>query len=164
MGAGLRSSTVSGHRARQGRPPGHRRHRCAAERAIPAPRSAAVPMAPPGTRVAMAKTTPFTIGADAKCTDGACGKVTCVVVDPVARAVTHLVVEKHRYDLRVPDSGRDRPVQGVARLGAVDDDDLYRTAPLDLYFLAHRVCTSSALRPAASPVWAGWRAYGSPSW
>jgi len=48
----------------------------------------------------MAKTTPFTIGADAKCTDGACGKVTCVVVDPVTRAVTHLVVEKHRYDLR----------------------------------------------------------------
>ncbi len=41
----------------------------------------------------MAKTTPFTIGAGASCTDGACGEVTRVVVDPVARAITHLVVE-----------------------------------------------------------------------
>ncbi len=42
----------------------------------------------------------FTIGADASCTDGACGKVTRVVVDPVARAVTHLVIEpKHRLDI-----------------------------------------------------------------
>ena len=39
--------------------------------------------------------TPFTIGADVSCTDGACGKVTQVVVDPVARAVTHLVVDRH---------------------------------------------------------------------
>lgn len=41
----------------------------------------------------MAKTTPFTIGADVSCTDGVCGEVSRVVVDPVARAVTHLVVE-----------------------------------------------------------------------
>jgi sporulation protein YlmC with PRC-barrel domain len=46
----------------------------------------------------MAETLPFTIGADASCTDGVCGEVTRVVVDPVARAVTHLVVEpKHRH-------------------------------------------------------------------
>ena len=46
----------------------------------------------------MAETTSFTIGADASCTDGAAGEVTRVVVDPVARAVTHLVVEpKHRH-------------------------------------------------------------------
>jgi sporulation protein YlmC with PRC-barrel domain len=44
-------------------------------------------------RVAMTETTPFTIGADVCCSDGACGKVTRVVVDPVARTVTHLVVE-----------------------------------------------------------------------
>jgi sporulation protein YlmC with PRC-barrel domain len=37
--------------------------------------------------------TPFTIGADARCTDGVCGKVTRVVVDPVARTVTQLVVQ-----------------------------------------------------------------------
>ena len=60
---------------------------------------AAATMTPPGMRVAMAETTPFTIGADVSCSDGACGKVTCVVVDPVARTVTHLVVEpKHRLD------------------------------------------------------------------
>lgn len=41
----------------------------------------------------MADTTEFTIGAEASCTDGSCGEVTRVVVDPVARAVTHLVVE-----------------------------------------------------------------------
>jgi sporulation protein YlmC with PRC-barrel domain len=41
----------------------------------------------------MTDATPFTIGADARCTDGVCGEVTRVVVDPVARAVTHLVVE-----------------------------------------------------------------------
>src|SRR5262245_45370179 len=41
----------------------------------------------------MERTTPLLIGAAASCTDGACGEVTRVVVDPVARAVTHLVVE-----------------------------------------------------------------------
>jgi sporulation protein YlmC with PRC-barrel domain len=41
----------------------------------------------------MANATPFTIGAEARCTDGVCGEVIRVVVDPVARAVTHLVVE-----------------------------------------------------------------------
>jgi sporulation protein YlmC with PRC-barrel domain len=48
----------------------------------------------------MAEPTQFTIGADANCTDGVCGEVSRVVVDPVARAVTHLVVEpKHREGL-----------------------------------------------------------------
>jgi len=43
------------------------------------------------------QTTPVTIGAEASCTDRVCGEVSRVVVDPVARAVTHLVVEpKHR--------------------------------------------------------------------
>jgi hypothetical protein len=40
------------------------------------------------------------IGATALCTDGQCGQVRCVVVDPVARDVTHVVVEtKHRKGL-----------------------------------------------------------------
>jgi sporulation protein YlmC with PRC-barrel domain len=48
----------------------------------------------------MAETTQFTIGADANCTDGICGEVSRVVVDPIARTVTHLVVEpKHRLGL-----------------------------------------------------------------
>jgi sporulation protein YlmC with PRC-barrel domain len=44
----------------------------------------------------MAETTPFTIGTEVSCSDGACGELSRVAVDPVARAVTHLVVEpKH---------------------------------------------------------------------
>jgi len=47
----------------------------------------------------MAETT-FTIGSAAACSDGPCGAVIRVVVDPVARAVTHLVVEpEHRGGL-----------------------------------------------------------------
>jgi sporulation protein YlmC with PRC-barrel domain len=46
----------------------------------------------------MAETASFTIGARASCTDGVGGEVTCVVVDPLARSVTHLVVQpKHRH-------------------------------------------------------------------
>ncbi len=41
----------------------------------------------------MADTTQFTIGAEASCSDGVCGAVSRVVVNPVARAVTHLVIE-----------------------------------------------------------------------
>ena len=45
----------------------------------------------------MAQTMTFWIGADASCTDGACGQVSRVIVNPVAREVTHLVVDpKHR--------------------------------------------------------------------
>jgi sporulation protein YlmC with PRC-barrel domain len=51
--------------------------------------------------------TQFTIGTEARCTDGVCGEVSRVVVDPVAEAVTHLVVEP-----------KDR--QGLARLVPVD--------------------------------------------
>jgi hypothetical protein len=37
--------------------------------------------------------TPFMIGASVRCTDGACGEVTRVVINPVNRELTHLVVE-----------------------------------------------------------------------
>jgi sporulation protein YlmC with PRC-barrel domain len=44
----------------------------------------------------MTETTQFTIGTEVSCTDGVCGEVSRVVVDPVARVVTHLAVEpKH---------------------------------------------------------------------
>lgn len=44
--------------------------------------------------------TRFTIGARVDCSDGTCGKVARVVIDPIARAVTHLVIEpKHRNGL-----------------------------------------------------------------
>jgi sporulation protein YlmC with PRC-barrel domain len=42
--------------------------------------------------MAMAETARFVIGAEVSCSDGACGQVRRVVVDPVAEAVTHLVV------------------------------------------------------------------------
>ncbi len=51
----------------------------------------------------------FTIGADVSCTDGVCGAVRRVVVDPLARAVTDLVVApEHR-----PESGRLVPLDLV---------------------------------------------------
>jgi sporulation protein YlmC with PRC-barrel domain len=44
--------------------------------------------------------TTFTIGAAAVCSDGPCGVVSRVVVDPVARELTHLVIEpEHRSGL-----------------------------------------------------------------
>jgi sporulation protein YlmC with PRC-barrel domain len=48
----------------------------------------------------MAEAVKFTIGAGVSCTDGPCGEVSRVVVDPVAEAVTHLAVEpEHRLGL-----------------------------------------------------------------
>jgi len=45
----------------------------------------------------MSETTQFTIGSDVSCSDGNCGELRRVIVDPIARALTHLVVEeKHR--------------------------------------------------------------------
>jgi hypothetical protein len=41
----------------------------------------------------MADTTEFTIGAEVTCGDEECGKLTRVVLDPIAKAVTHVVVE-----------------------------------------------------------------------
>jgi sporulation protein YlmC with PRC-barrel domain len=55
----------------------------------------------------MAETAEFTIGAEVSCSDGDCGKLRRVVVDPLARAVTHLVVEP-----------KDR--EGLARLVPLD--------------------------------------------
>jgi sporulation protein YlmC with PRC-barrel domain len=48
----------------------------------------------------MSITEQFTIGAEASCTDGPCGQVRSVVVDPLAKVVTHLVIEaEHRQGL-----------------------------------------------------------------
>jgi hypothetical protein len=45
-------------------------------------------------------TAEYTIGAGVRCSDGLCGELSRVVVDPVARALTHLVVEpRHRRGL-----------------------------------------------------------------
>ena len=55
----------------------------------------------------MGEMTQFTIGSQAHCSDGVCGEVSRVVVDPVAETVTHLVVEP---------KGR----EGLARLVPLD--------------------------------------------
>jgi len=48
----------------------------------------------------MPETTRFSIGAEVTGTDGSCGEVDRVVIDPVAKAVTHLVVvPRHRGDI-----------------------------------------------------------------
>jgi hypothetical protein len=48
----------------------------------------------------MSDATEFTIGSEVACSDGVCGELTRVVVDPIAPAVTHLVVEpRHRLGL-----------------------------------------------------------------
>jgi hypothetical protein len=49
----------------------------------------------------MAGTTPFTIGADVRCTDGVCGKLSRVIIDPRVRTVTHLVVNDHQIQGRL---------------------------------------------------------------
>src|SRR6516165_2105905 len=42
--------------------------------------------------------TEFTIGARASCSDGPCGEVRRIIVDPAAGTVTHLVIEhRHRH-------------------------------------------------------------------
>lgn len=47
----------------------------------------------------MAEAAEFTIGAGASCSDGFCGELTRVVIDPAARTVTHLVIEpRHRRE------------------------------------------------------------------
>jgi sporulation protein YlmC with PRC-barrel domain len=44
----------------------------------------------------MSEPAEFIIGSEVACTDGVCGNLVRVVIDPVARAVTHLVVEPRR--------------------------------------------------------------------
>ncbi|HEY7968047.1 MAG TPA: PRC-barrel domain-containing protein [Solirubrobacteraceae bacterium] len=58
----------------------------------------------------MAEGVQYTIGSEVACADGPCGKLTRVVVDPVARSLTHLVVEP-RHD---PSGARLVPVSLVA--------------------------------------------------
>ena len=46
----------------------------------------------------MADTSQFTIGTEASCSDGTAGKVSRVIVDPLAEKVTHLVIDQeHRH-------------------------------------------------------------------
>ena len=61
----------------------------------------------------MSETRKFTIGSEVACTDGVCGELSRVVVDPVARAITQLVVgPRHRRG-----AGRLVPIDLVASTG-----------------------------------------------
>jgi sporulation protein YlmC with PRC-barrel domain len=52
-----------------------------------------------GKVTAVAKELQFAIGAKASCTDGSCGEVRRLVIDPAADTVTHLVIQPgHRKD------------------------------------------------------------------
>lgn len=62
----------------------------------------------------MSDSTEFTIGSEVSCSDGDCGELRRVVVDPVARALTHLVVEPKHAD----GAGRLVPVELVQSAGA----------------------------------------------
>jgi sporulation protein YlmC with PRC-barrel domain len=47
----------------------------------------------------MTEAAEFTIGARANCSDGFCGEVSRLIIDPATRTVTHLVIEpKHRHE------------------------------------------------------------------
>ena len=73
-------------------------------------------------------TTQYTIGAEVTCSDGVCGELSRVVIDPVARALTHLVVEpKHRQGQGrlVPIDLVDTSAEGIRlRCGAAELDSL----------------------------------------
>lgn len=61
----------------------------------------------------------FTIGSEVRCADGAAGELRRVVVDPVARAVTHLAVEpKHQRG-----TGRLVPVE-LVEAGVAGEDGI----------------------------------------
>jgi hypothetical protein len=48
----------------------------------------------------MAEETDFAVGTQASCSDGLCGEVSRVIIDPGTRRLTHLVIEpKHRREL-----------------------------------------------------------------
>jgi sporulation protein YlmC with PRC-barrel domain len=61
----------------------------------------------------MAEATEFIIGSEVACSDGACGKLRRVVIDPVARAITHLAVEPSHGQA----AGRLVPIDLVASAG-----------------------------------------------
>ena len=96
----------------------------------------------------MAETTQFTIGAQAFCTDGPCGEVTRVVVDPVAQGVTHLVVEpSHR--------------EGLGRLVPLSLVDASQEEIHLACTLAEFAALDSAEETLFVPGTAGYEAYGS---
>ena len=67
----------------------------------------------------MGETAEFDIGSEVACRDGVCGHLSRIVVDPVARAITHLAVEpsaRHSRSRLVPVDFVESTEGGVIRL------------------------------------------------
>jgi hypothetical protein len=86
----------------------------------------------------MSETVEYDIGSDVVCSDGPCGELRRVVVDPVAVAITHLVVEaKHRQgvghlvpiDLVASTDGEIQLRCTTAEFRALDDAEEVRFLP-----------------------------------
>jgi hypothetical protein len=63
--------------------------------------------------MSISEATEFTMGNEVRCTDGVCGTLRRVVVDPVAKSLTHLVVEPRHHER----DGRLVPIELVAAAG-----------------------------------------------
>lgn len=86
----------------------------------------------------------FTIGSDVSCSDGEAGELRRVVLDPVARAITHLAVEpKHRRG-----TGRLVPVELVD-----STDEQIRLRCTKAQFDALEEADETRLLPMTSGVW-----------
>jgi sporulation protein YlmC with PRC-barrel domain len=93
----------------------------------------------------MSDATEFTIGSEVACSDGVCGELKRVVVDPVAKALTHLVVEpKHG-------SGEGRLVP-VDLVDAVGEEIRLRCTSAEFDALEH--AEETRFLPGASGHWA----------
>ena len=83
-------------------------------------------------KMTQSETTQFRIGSKVSCSDGVCGKLSRVVMDPVTRALTHLVVESrlrltgHLVPIALVDSQDDevRLRSTRAQFAALDEADL----------------------------------------
>lgn len=93
---------------------------------------------------------PFEIGAEVSCSDGACGELSRVVVNPVARTITHLVVEPEHGHA----PGRLVPVE-LAQTGS----DGIRLNCTKADFDQLDPADETELRPASG--WPGLQGYGS---
>jgi sporulation protein YlmC with PRC-barrel domain len=75
-----------------------------------------------------ARSTQFIIGAKVSCKDGPCGEVTRVIIDPIARVLTHIVVDpRHGAGIGrlVPVDLAEQSAEGVElACGSVDFDKL----------------------------------------
>jgi sporulation protein YlmC with PRC-barrel domain len=106
----------------------------------------------------MSETTQYTIGAAVTCSDGICGKLNRVVVDPAARLLTHLVVEpRDRLQLGrlVPISLVDESAEGIRLRCSLSEFDALEDAE-ETRFLAE---ASEQLGYGAEEIFA-WPYYG----